>query len=233
MSRRVPNRMNRLDEFPPYKGGHTCLPGRYVFEFAPHHPLANGWGWVAQHRLVAEDIAGRRLRRSTDPARAECVHHIDENRTNNDPTNLVVMTKTQHQRHHARRNADRQLARLTVEKVSTALRDRTIREAATQLHCHPQTIRNRFPELIASRKRASPHRIDDPCTAATIRPYAASDRYSLIEASKATNISPITIVSACRFHGISWTHKKRPGRPPRSSPFRTKPRATRIGPAEQ
>jgi hypothetical protein len=44
-----------------------------------------------EHRIVAGAIS------SVD------VHHIDENKQNNDPSNLVVMTRSEHARHHVGR----------------------------------------------------------------------------------------------------------------------------------
>ena len=49
------------------------------------------------HRVVAEQKIGRPLRRG------EIVHHKDENRHNNSPDNLEVMTQSKHARlHHAK-----------------------------------------------------------------------------------------------------------------------------------
>lgn len=50
------------------------------------HPL--------EHRLVMAEVLGRPLRAD------ELVHHIDHNKLNNDPANLVVMTASEHSRHH-------------------------------------------------------------------------------------------------------------------------------------
>jgi len=47
-----------------------------------------------QHRVVAERMLGRKLRKG------EIVHHIDENKKNNHPSNLLVMTQAQHCRLH-------------------------------------------------------------------------------------------------------------------------------------
>lgn len=47
-----------------------------------------------QHRVVAEHILGRPLRRG------EIVHHKDGNKKNNSPENLEVMTQGQHMREH-------------------------------------------------------------------------------------------------------------------------------------
>lgn len=51
-----------------------------------------------QHVLVVEKIIGRRLMAN------ECVHHKDEDKTNNDPSNLQLMTKSDHASHHAKEN---------------------------------------------------------------------------------------------------------------------------------
>lgn len=53
------------------------------------------WGYVLQHRLVAEWYIGRRLRRS------ECVHHEDGHKLNNSPENLWIFpNQAAHMRHH-------------------------------------------------------------------------------------------------------------------------------------
>lgn len=46
------------------------------------------------HRVVAEQILGRPLKEG------EIVHHIDGNKRNNDPSNLMVMTQSEHCRLH-------------------------------------------------------------------------------------------------------------------------------------
>lgn len=47
-----------------------------------------------EHRAVAEYILGRKL------ASNEIVHHIDRNKRNNRPSNLIVMTQAEHARLH-------------------------------------------------------------------------------------------------------------------------------------
>ncbi|MHB2169944.1 HNH endonuclease signature motif containing protein [Alsobacter sp. R-9] len=54
-----------------------------------------------EHRVIGEQIAGRKLHRN------EHVHHIDGNKHNNDPSNLMVLSSEEHARLHAmeKRNA--------------------------------------------------------------------------------------------------------------------------------
>ena len=70
------------------------------------HPFRDCGDFVFEHRLVAEkyllteensiEIDGKRyLKKEYD------VHHIDENRLNNDPSNLLVLTKTEHHKLHS------------------------------------------------------------------------------------------------------------------------------------
>ena len=47
------------------------------------------------HRLIAEQTIGRPLTSN------EVVHHIDGNKQNNDPANLVVLTRAEHSKLHA------------------------------------------------------------------------------------------------------------------------------------
>ncbi len=49
---------------------------------------------VGEHRLVMEQVLGRPL------LPTEHVHHKDRNVTNNDPSNLVVLSASQHKRLH-------------------------------------------------------------------------------------------------------------------------------------
>ncbi len=46
------------------------------------------------HRIIAEQMLGRPLKPG------EIVHHIDENKRNNNPSNLMVMTQAEHCKIH-------------------------------------------------------------------------------------------------------------------------------------
>lgn len=80
------------------------------------HPLWNGGvthdnGYVKvwtkekvmkEHRLVMEKHLGRKLRSD------EIIHHKDHNRSNNDISNLEIMTRSEHSRLHAYEKWERQ-----------------------------------------------------------------------------------------------------------------------------
>lgn len=67
--------------------------------------IRNGYRYVwtapktyrAEHRMVMEHVLGRPL------GRWEAVHHIDHDRLNNHPDNLVVLTYAEHVREHGAR----------------------------------------------------------------------------------------------------------------------------------
>lgn len=202
-----------MNEFPTYKGGDTCVYGSYVWEYLPGHPLQNHWGWVAQHRLVGEDIAGRPLIQHPDPAVRECVHHRDENRLNNDPANLEVMTFSEHRSHHARDRAAKRQALITEEMVTEALLCGNIKKAAKTLGIDYQTMRNRWPHLLVPYQRKSPLLFEQltEVQIAEIRRYAADPRYSMEDCAEQVIGSYKTLASACRKLGIEWVRKSKRG----------------------
>lgn len=204
----------QFDVFPSYKGGHTIQHGGYVWEFSPGHRLQNTWGFVAQHRLIGEDIAGRALDRD------EVVHHRDENRTNNHPDNLQVMTQKEHRSHHARRMAEINLAPITREMVVQALEGRSLKNAARLLKVDTQTLRNRFPDLTLPRQRKSPTVIDNPRDLAAVLAAAPNPDIGLADLMKKVQMSAMTILRICKRNGVVWVKKHRdpssyPGRPSR------------------
>jgi len=50
----------------------------------PEHPQAQKQGYILEHILVAEGIIGKHLSAKT------VIHHVDGNRQNNSPNNLVI-----------------------------------------------------------------------------------------------------------------------------------------------
>src|SRR4051812_12723836 len=156
----------------PYRGGHTVVWRRYIFELCPDHPKANPFGFVAQHRLVVERRLGRYLLSS------EHIHHRDEIKTNNDPDNLQVMTRSDHMRLHRaekykKAHGDREL---TESMVREALLKKRLKLAAAEFGLNTQTLRNRFPHIVAEHQRRSPTKPTDPATIAKVLAVAANDK---------------------------------------------------------
>lgn len=185
-----------------------------MWEFCPGHRLQNRWGWVAQHRLVAETMLGR------DLLPDEVVHHHDEVRTHNDPHNLAVMTQQEHRRHHGRLMAERNRVPLTAQQVAQALEGRSLKNAARLLKVDTQTLRNRFPELTQPRQRKTPTKIDNPRDLERVLAAAPRPDVGLRELMQEVNMSAMTILRICKRHGVEWVKKHRdkstyPGRPSR------------------
>jgi hypothetical protein len=78
---------------PNWKGGRVVDPRGYVLiRVGTDHPLADVRGYAYEHRLIAHknghDIAGKH------------VHHDDETKGNNDPSNLEPLTPHEHRAKH-------------------------------------------------------------------------------------------------------------------------------------
>jgi hypothetical protein len=79
-----------------WRGGTHIDSRGYVRSRCPDHPNAAKNGYVAEHRRVASTVLGRRL------SSEEEVHHVDGNKLNNSPENLLVVPTGDHQRLHIR-----------------------------------------------------------------------------------------------------------------------------------
>jgi len=73
----------------------TVKKGDYLYGVCREHPNATKHGYVLLHRLIAENKIGRLLENE------EIVHHKNEDKKNNDPSNLEVMGLRDHCRLHA------------------------------------------------------------------------------------------------------------------------------------
>lgn len=85
-----------------WKGGRSITPDGYVLiRVGIHHHLSDVRGYAYEHRLVAEQKFGRRLKPG------ELVHHIDGNKQNNNPENLEICTSTSSHRTKHRKPGSR------------------------------------------------------------------------------------------------------------------------------
>ena len=76
---------------PAWRGGITKRQG-YIYLLKKDHPRSNKAGYVKRANLVMEKILGRMIEPN------EIVHHQDGNRENDNPENLRLMSRGNHQR---------------------------------------------------------------------------------------------------------------------------------------
>ena len=80
---------------PPFQIISICKGGGYRYcRTSPAHPRANSAGLYPLHRVLMENQVGRLLESN------EVVHHIDEDRSNDDISNLELLSRSDHSRHH-------------------------------------------------------------------------------------------------------------------------------------
>lgn len=95
---------------PNWRGGRSIASNGYVLlRVGTDHHLADVRGYAYEHRVVAEVKIGRRLRDDEE------VHHKNENKQDNAPDNLEVVTRPAHRLEHRRVRHD---LRLPGESVS-------------------------------------------------------------------------------------------------------------------
>lgn len=87
---------NHGNNNPRWNGGkHLKHSTGYIEIKCPSHPYADKRGYVYEHRLVMEKHIGRYL------LPEEIVHHKDLNKTNNDISNLQIVTASEHTKIHS------------------------------------------------------------------------------------------------------------------------------------
>lgn len=88
-----------------WKGGRSIASNGYVLiRIGVGHPDADVRGYAYEHKIVAQNKLGRKLRKG------EQVHHRDHNKQNNHPDNLlVVASRAEHAVHHRKKGFNNRL----------------------------------------------------------------------------------------------------------------------------
>lgn len=87
-----------------------------------------------QHQIIMESYIGRALKKG------EVVHHLDGNKRNNDISNLMIMTKSEHAKLHYK-DIDRSKAVIQYDKSGNEIKKwKSAREACKELGLYPGNI---------------------------------------------------------------------------------------------
>ncbi len=84
-----------MEKNPNWKGGFYKTNNGYIMIKVSEHPFSNTQGYIQEHRLKVEAKIGRYL------TKEEKIHHLDENRINNNINNLMLFKNdSEHQKFH-------------------------------------------------------------------------------------------------------------------------------------
>lgn len=121
------------------------------------HPRSNKSGYILEHIVVMEKVLGRSL---TDD---EIVHHINEVKSDNDPINLVVLTKSEHMAIHRILDYERfKMNNLSKIKFLYVECNLNTREVAEEIGCSKSVIGKIVKEEGISREQIKRKKIQDP-----------------------------------------------------------------------
>ena len=100
-----PNYGNRGSDNNLFKGDKILTSNGYIKIYKPDHPLSDKNGRILEHRYIAEQILateGQLINiNGTNVLNPDLVvHHKDEDKTNNNPNNLIILTEQEHANIH-------------------------------------------------------------------------------------------------------------------------------------
>jgi len=103
----------------------SYLRNGYIYVWCSKHPYSYK-GLYPEHRFVLEKKIGRFLKPG-----GECCHHLDRNRKNNDPDNLVLCATTSE---HMRKYHSTQFDPVLIENIKELAKDRSLSRSDISKH---------------------------------------------------------------------------------------------------
>jgi hypothetical protein len=178
----------------------------YRYVYVPEHPRAyktSNWkGFLAEHIVVYEKYFGVIV------AEDECIHHLDGNKQNNHPSNLLLLKKTQHVKLHRWIEQGCPFIDLQKYKKSISLVHR--RKIVECSVCHRAFFQGKYKQKFCSQQCCRKYRRSKLDVLMTKKALISDlKRMSMVQVGKKYNVSARTVKKRALAFGLGYLLRTR------------------------